>query len=53
MSRYGKFDEDFRLGVVQMVEETGRPIAQVAREFGVNQGTLDNWVVRARRVREG
>ena len=29
---------------------SGKPIAQVARELGVNEGTLGNWVARARRV---
>jgi transposase len=27
-----------------MVIETSRPIAQVAKELGVNDGTLGNWV---------
>ena len=27
--------------------------AQVARELGVNEGTLGNWVVKARRARDG
>lgn len=53
MVRYRKFDEDFRQGAVRIVEETGRPIAQVARDLGVNEGTLGNWVVKARRVRDG
>jgi len=39
-----KFDEDFREGAVRLVLETGKPIAQVARELGVNEGTLGNWV---------
>jgi transposase len=34
-----------------VVFETGKPIAQVARELGVNDGTLGNWVARARRER--
>ena len=38
-----KFDEDFRRGAVQLVLETGKPIAQVARDLGVNEGTLGNW----------
>jgi transposase len=49
---YRKFDHDFRQGAVQLVFETGRPIAQVARELGINQGTLGNWCARARRERE-
>jgi transposase len=50
---YRKFDEDFKQGAVRLVFETGRPIAQVARELGVNEGTLGNWVVKARRDRDG
>jgi Transposase len=30
------------------VKETGRPIAQVARELGINAGTLNNWVIMDR-----
>jgi transposase len=29
---------------VQLVIETGKPIAEVARDLGVNDGTLGNWV---------
>jgi transposase-like protein len=47
--KYRKFDEDFKQGVVALVFETGKPIAQVARELGVNEGTLGNWCAKARR----
>ncbi len=46
-----KFDQDFREGAVRLVRETGKPIAQVARELGVNEGTLGNWVNLDRRRR--
>jgi transposase len=39
-----KFDQDFKEGAVWLVRETGKPIAQVARELGVHDGTLGNWV---------
>ena len=52
-SRYQKFDEDFKQGAVQLVLETGKPIAQVARELGINDGTLGNWVAKERRQRGG
>jgi transposase len=45
---YRKFDEDFKQGAVALVAETGKPIAQVARELGVKEGTLGNWCARAR-----
>jgi transposase len=48
-----KFDREFREGAVRIVRETGKPIAQVARELGVNAGTLANWVARDRRAGDG
>lgn len=44
-----KFDRDFQAGAVQLVLETGKPIAQVARDLGINEGTLGNWVNTRRR----
>jgi transposase len=51
--QYRKFDQDFKQGAVRLVLETGKPIAQVARELGINEGTLGNWCARERRSREG
>ncbi len=48
-----KYDREFREGAVRIVEETKKPVAQVARDLGVNEGTLGNWVQRARAAREG
>ena len=48
-----KFDSEFREGAVRLVRETGRPIAQIARDLGVNAGTLANWVKVDRESREG
>jgi transposase-like protein len=36
-----------------LVIETSRPIAQVAKELGVNPGTLGNWVSAYRREHAG
>ena len=45
MSRkYRKFSPEFRAEAVRMVIDSSRPIAQVAKELGVNDGTLGNWV---------
>jgi len=38
-----KFDEDFKIGAVRIVRESGKPIVQVARDLGINEGTLANW----------
>ena len=47
----GKFDRDFREGAVWLVRETGKPIAQVACDLGINEGTLGNWVNADKRRR--
>ena len=47
-----KFNRDFREGAVRLVLETDQPIAQVARDLGINEGTLGNWVATDRRARE-
>lgn len=45
MSRkYRKFSPEFRDEAVRLVIDNSRPIAQVARELGVNDGTLGSWV---------
>ena len=48
-----KFDQDFKAGAVRLVRETGKPIAQIARDLGVNEGTLGNWVNADKRRRDG
>jgi transposase len=48
-----KSDRDFREGAVRLVRETGKPIAQVARDLGINSGTLGNWVNADQRQRGG
>jgi transposase-like protein len=35
-----QFDAQFRAGAVRIVRETGKPIADVARDLEINPGTL-------------
>lgn len=44
MGKYRKFSPEYRVEAVKMVIDTSRPIAEVARSLGVNEGTLGNWV---------
>jgi transposase-like protein len=45
-----RFSAQFKAEAVQMVIETGKPIAEVARDLGIHDGTLGNWVNAYRRA---
>ena len=45
-----RFSPQFKAEAVQMVFETGKPIAEVARDLGIHDGTLGNWVNAWRRA---
>jgi transposase-like protein len=44
-----QYSPEFKDELVKLVIDTSRPAAQVAREHGVNEGTLTNWVNLYRR----
>jgi transposase len=43
-----KFTPEYRDEAVKMVIEGPRPIAEVARDLGINESTLGNWVTKYR-----
>ena len=47
------YSPEFREEAVKMVIETSRPVAQVAKELGVLEGTLGTWVNAYRRAHAG
>ena len=49
--RPSKYPPEFQRDAVAMVLDEERSIADVARSIGVNEGTLGNWVAKARRER--
>jgi transposase len=51
--KYQKFSPEFREEAARMVVETSRPIADVARELGINETSLGNWVRAYRQKHAG
>ena len=51
---YRKYSPEFREEVAKMVVDTSRSIAEVGREYGINETTIGNWVraYREKRVFE-
>jgi transposase-like protein len=47
------FSPEFKEEAVKMVIETSRPVAVVAKELGINESTLGNWVNIYRREHAG
>jgi transposase len=48
-----KFTPEFKAEAVEMVEAAGGNVARVAKELGVYDSTLGNWVRRAREQANG
>jgi glycosyltransferase XagB len=46
-----RFDQHLRAGVLRLVRENGKPVAQAARNLGIAQSTLRNWVARDKQRR--
>ena len=51
--RRRKFSPEYRDEAVKLAIETSRPIAVVARELNINEGTLGNWVATYRKEHAG
>ena len=44
MSGRRKFSLEFKAEAVELVISSGRPIVQVAKEIGISDGSLGNWM---------
>lgn len=51
--KYRKFSPEFRDEAARMVIDSSRSIAEVAREIGVSETTLGNWVRAYREAHAG
>ena len=48
-----KFTDEFKADAVALVEESGGQIAKVAKELGIYDSSLGNWVRQARERADG
>ncbi|MGH7383449.1 MAG: transposase [Candidatus Methylomirabilales bacterium] len=48
-STHRRYTQEYKAEAVELVINSGRPIAEVARNLGINEGTLGNWLNKAKR----
>jgi transposase len=53
MSKRRKFSNEFKMEAVRLVETSGRPRLQIARELGLCGSVLDRWVQQFGRRADG
>lgn len=41
--RYKRYDDDFKRSAIDLLETTGRPIAEIAGDLGIPYKTLERW----------
>jgi len=44
-----KYTDAYKAEAVELVTSSGRPIAEIARDLGVHDGTLGNWMNMAKK----
>lgn len=44
MARGKRYDETFKIETVKYISENHKSVAQMAREMGVNENTVHNWI---------
>lgn len=44
-----KYTQEYKAEAVELVISSGRPSAEIARDLGINEGTLTNWVNMAKK----
>jgi transposase len=43
-----KYTQEYKDEAVELVVSSGRPVAEIARDLGINEATLGNWVNKGR-----
>jgi transposase len=44
-----KFTPEFKAEAVDLLTNSGKPISEIARDLGISDGTLGNWVKAAKK----
>jgi hypothetical protein len=44
-----KFTPEFKAEAVELLINSGKPIAEIGRDFGISDGTLGNWMKAAKK----
>ncbi len=53
MSKNGKrYDEQFKKDILRLIQEEGRPVSSVVKDFGVNEQTVRNWLKASQTKRD-
>lgn len=39
-----RYDREFKLQTIQLIQEQGKSVAQAARELGLHENTLHRWI---------
>jgi transposase len=45
-----KYTQEYKDEAVELVVSSGRPVAEIARDLGIHEATLGNWVHRAKQA---
>jgi transposase-like protein len=45
-----KYTQEYKDEAVELVVGSGRPVAEIARDLGINEATLGNWVNKAKQA---
>jgi len=45
-----KYTQEYKDEAVELVISSGRPVAEIARDLGIYEGTLGNWVHAAKKA---
>jgi|JI10StandDraft_1071094.scaffolds.fasta_scaffold374683_2 transposase len=48
MSKYNHYDESFRKQAIQLALNSDQPISKTAKDLGVLESTLYNWISKAK-----